>query len=242
MSSPLFSVAPEGNDVEVFEPAQVILILKRLVESHALVEVSPDDGVHRYTSMVIDVDSANNRIRIDELTPREGNAELRAGRLVHVAGRNGGSSASFFAPVIGTELEDGTPAHVLEMPESVHYMQRRRYFRVPMGLRHQIDVTLSSQGKPSVTGQMADLSIGGLAMRLEGTNAREFGIWAGERLTMTCDLPNRHHLHCDFKVCFSREIPGERLLIGGTFLDLPPASQAAISRFTNTVQREMIRR
>jgi c-di-GMP-binding flagellar brake protein YcgR len=121
----------------------------------------------------------------------------------------------------------------------VHILQRRRHPRTLVGEHHDIEVLVSANGRPSITGKLADLSVGGMAVHVNEHDAEEFGLWMGETVKITCILPSGHKLHCDFGVRYARLLPSERLLFGGDFFEPTSADQQAITEYSVLLQREL---
>lgn len=239
MSHPLYAASPSPEDGVILDPTEIIDLLKRLMESHASVEVSADEGAHRYTGLIIDVDATANRFCLGELDPPLGESGLAAGQLVSLAARLPDGAVSLHASSLGWCLKDGIGGHYVELPRLVHILQRRRHSRIPIGEHHDIDVLISANGRPSIAGKLADVSPAGMAVHVDEHDAEEFGLWMGETVKVSCVLPGGQNLHCDFGVRYARLLPTERLLFGGDFLEPSPADQQAIDEYTQLLQREL---
>jgi c-di-GMP-binding flagellar brake protein YcgR len=239
MPHPLYAASPSPEDGVILDPTEVIDLLKRLMESHASVEVSPDEGAHRYTGLITDVDATSNRFCLGELNPPPGESELAAGQLVSLSARLPDGAISFHASALEWCHEDGIGGHYVELPRLVHILQRRRHPRTLVGEHHDIEVLVSANGRPSITGKLADLSVGGMAVHVNEHDAEEFGLWMGETVKITCILPSGHKLHCDFGVRYARLLPSERLLFGGDFFEPTSADQQAITEYSVLLQREL---
>jgi c-di-GMP-binding flagellar brake protein YcgR len=220
----------------MLDPADVIELLKRLVESHSVVEVAPDEGNRRYTALIVDVDATANRLCLGELDPPTAETALTKGQLVNIAARIPDGAVSFHATVIGPSQSDDIVTQDLELPRLIHILQRRRHPRVPVGEHHDIEVLISASGRPSIGGKLADLSEGGMAVHVDEHTAEEFGLWMGETVKVSLAIPGGHNLHCDFTVRYARLLPGERLLFGGDFIDLDAADIEAITDYTSRLQ------
>lgn len=223
----------------MLDPAEIIDLLKRLMESHASVEVSADESAHRCIGLIIDVDATANRFCLGELHPPLGQSELVAGQLVNLAARLPDGAVSLHASYLGWSHRDGIGGHYVELPRRVHILQRRRHPRIPVGEHHDLDVLISANGRPSIAGKLADVSPAGMAVHVDEHDAEEFGLWMGETVKVSCVLPGGQNLHCDFGVRYARLLPKERLLFGGDFIDPSPADRQAIVEYTQHLQREL---
>jgi c-di-GMP-binding flagellar brake protein YcgR len=223
----------------MLDPADVIELLKRLLEAHAAVDITPDEGDHYYAGLIIDVDATANRLCLGELRPAPDEGRLGAGRLVSVAARIPDGAVSFHANITGWSRRDGILVQELELPRLLHILQRRRHPRVPVGEHEDIEVRVSANGRPSIAGRLTDLSAGGMAVHVDEHDAEAFGLWMGETVKVSWTLPIAENLHCDFTVRYARLLPGERLLFGGDFVDLADADQRAIDEYTSRLQRQL---
>lgn len=129
-----------------------------------LLEVDDDEGF-----MVFDIPPAVEGVAWD------GRSALRA-------------LARYDGIYVGFELDDidsvpwnGASALRAALPAQVYYLQRRQYFRVPVGSGDVGPVVLVRQGAAALTGRCHDLSAGGMRVLVTPVTG-DFALRAGEQL------------------------------------------------------------
>ena len=95
--------------------------------------------------------------------------------------------------------------------------------------------------KHHIRGELVDISASGVCSRIKYADStrleKEQAIHAA-----TIALPDRHHITCDLEVRSIRHFPEQGYsLVGGEFIDIPPATQSQLARVVAMLDRHQRR-
>lgn len=239
------STSPSASEYQsqterIANPAQVVALLRRASEGRELLTVVLPDASRPYNSAILEVDSNQGYLLLDELNPVDGHQRLAAGSQLRASCRIRGVELSFGTTVREIGGESGVAYYRVAMPNELHYQQRREHYRVEVGRGLVIPVYLFLDSDGKVEGQLCDLSAGGLRLRLETTSP----VKRGQRIDRcTIPLAKGDELSAALEVRYARfEDNAKWLRIGARFLDLSRAQRNRIRRFVAQVERELIRK
>ncbi len=221
----------------VTSTARISMVLRPLMEKHAIITVTLPGSNRFFNTALLSVDIQDATITIDGLHPQEGHALfLKIGRLtLHTTYE--GVDVSFTVNLKRSDSENGMAFYVIDFPESIRYLQRRNAFRVPVSAAKEIMVEIRTAGKKLFTGELSDISAGGMCVRF--AKKKELDLSNHTEETQCCIyLPDKRKIRCIFKVCHSNYFEtSNNLHIGGSFERLDKAQRRTIERFVIELQR-----
>ncbi len=237
---PYANLNASNRSEKITNKSRIVDLLQQLSNFHALLTVTLPRIDSAFTSAILAVDSRGERFVLDELMPAEGQYRLREIGQLCVAGRLQGISASFTANVTQIEENDGISSNWMGLPKVVNYRQKRVYYRVPVGFEKKYQVVITVGENKTYTGQLRDLSLGGIKAIFPadtdiktGDIAHYCGIKLVNQTTISCPLKIRF-------ACPSNS--NKTLIIGGAFLELMPKEERALERIVRALERELIRK
>lgn len=230
----------QSQTTRITNPAQIVTLLRRASEGRELLTVFLRDSTRPYNSAVLEVDTDQGYLLLDELNPLDGHQRLAAGSHLRASCRIRGVELSFRTTVSEISGESGVAYYRVPMPEELHYQQRREHYRVEVGRGLVIPIYLILEPDGKVDGQLCDLSAGGLHMRLETTTLLK----RGQRIDRcTIPLPKGDEFRTALEVRYARfEDNAKWLRVGARFLDLSRAQRNRIQRVVAQIERELIRK
>lgn len=242
MIDPSNSAAQITEPQYITDPVQIAGILRRLQEGHALIHVSLPGGSESWLSAVIGVQQASGEVLLDELSPRDGNAALQgSGRLV-VNAQIKGVDISFAANLVGTGIDEGLVFYRVALPQGVRYWQRRASYRAHVGAALTVPVTLNHSDGLVLTGELVDISPGGVGTRHKDTKGIVplIGeVWSDCHIA----LPDGHEIACSLEIRnIGHEGRSAKVRIGSRFVDLDRIRLKNVEAFVAHLERENLRK
>jgi c-di-GMP-binding flagellar brake protein YcgR len=231
----------QAGDRTLTDAQRICHILTRLCEARVLVTVQVPGVEDAFLSTVLQVDPRRRRLALDELTPAAGHEALLRSRSLRAMTRLAGVDVSFQATVDAVSSEDGIAAYTLPFPDRVHYNQRRGDYRVAVGPGQRLSVQFDCPDGTRLRGEVRDLSIGGLAIRVQIPD--EWALENGTRIA-ECEVvfPDGRSVPCELEVRHAERAEGSRWTrVGARFVDLPRHQQHLIARFIVNLDRERLK-
>ncbi len=219
-------------------------VLRDICEQHERVTLLPDGTTRDLSSILLAVDEAEDWMVLDMPAPPVDPQELLAMQPLMGVVRYGGIYVGFQTESLQTIAWRGAPALKSRFPQHVYFLQRRQYFRVPVGVGDVGPVSLLRLGEPLVQGACHDLSAGGMRL-LAQPRAGEFPLREGELLASVefslqgteLRVPGRVQ-HLDEAV---RRADGSVVLpIGVEFMQKSPAFESFVARYVQERDRAML--
>jgi flagellar brake protein len=226
----------------ITDPVRIVGLLNRVKDSHSLVTVRLPDSTRGYNSAVLEVDSANSQLQLDELKPSSGHNELlKAGRL-QVNTRIKGIEITFDGIIVADGISDGIAYYRIKLPTSLEYSQQRAHYRATVGYATRVPVQLTRDNGESLSGNLNDISVGGIGIRFSTGLAKSLD--PGE-LIPNCQLrlPTDIELTCEIEIRFqSVSVRGNSRMVGARFIQLSPAQENAIAQYVAALDRELVKK
>ena len=231
----------QQNTEVVEERLRIIGLIKQLVESHALVQVTLPGNNESYNSAVIAIDTDRNTLTLDELAPNDGNDRLKLTRHCSVYGRVKGVGIYFEVDIDEIGSEQGVALYRAAIPGLVFYGQKRSHYRVHVGLGISAPLVLGdAPGDGLSQGQLRDLSLGGLGAAFPLTAPIRVGDTFARCVV---ELPGIGSMECGLEVRFAQRDEARReLVVGARFTRLNAQQERAIQRCVYALEREGLRR
>jgi c-di-GMP-binding flagellar brake protein YcgR len=186
------------------------------------------------------VDASNEHLILDELKPEKGQSNIDTISLINIEGQVRGITSSFTSRLIHIEHAGGIKSHIMSFPTTINYKQKRIFYRVPVGYSKQYRVTLSMNNYQSYTGELRDLSLGGIrAIFPADAMINEGDIVA----SCLINFKNQPTISCPLKIRFSHPNNNDKMLIvGGSFLKISLQQERAIQRLVCALEREQLKK
>ncbi|MFO8154765.1 MAG: flagellar brake protein [Pseudomonadota bacterium] len=229
-------------------PAQIAGVLKRLQDTRKLINVSTPQSHNRiHTSAVLDVNADRRMVLLDELTPPPKDVPGLVGHRIGVSAQLGGVDVSFASEVSRIRTKGGTTYYIIALPGKLLYQQRREHFRAAAtaGSSH-IPARLHPEGRddaPVIEGELTDLSIGGMGIRLPpGTELPE-SFESGLIIPLcSVDLPEQKEpLECEAELRSIRE-DTNAIQLGLRFNQLDPRAHRMVEKYVVALDRKQRQR
>ncbi len=155
-------------------------VLHDLCKRHERLGLYVDGALRELPSILLEVDEQEQRLVFDIPPPVEGVAWDQREPVLALA-RHQGVHVGFVLEDIAPLEWNGARALRAGLAQQVYYLQRRQYFRVPVGGGDVHSVVLVRQGAPALSGRCHDLSAGGMRVLVPADQGR-FALRAGELL------------------------------------------------------------
>ncbi len=159
---------------------RAMAVLHEICRNHERLNLFADGAPREMPSILLDVDEDAGTVVFDIPPEVEGVRWDQREPVLAVA--------RFEGVFVGFELDDIEPvpwndAQALQaaLPPRVYYLQRRQYFRVPVGSGDISAVVLVRQGAAAVNGRCLDISAGGMRVLVSPVGG-DFPLRAGELL------------------------------------------------------------
>ena len=217
------------------------LLLKRVFESHCLLDIRLPPGAEAYQSAILELVPEHGYLVLDALAPASGNAVAATLPPVQVRARLQGMDLKFATRIIQYGSQGGLPYYQAHYPDAIDFPQRRREYRVAIPLDRGVNVRFHLRDGSCVRGEVRDLSANGFCARvLAGDIAKLVGS-SGEFERCEIDLPGHDTLRAQVEVrhlLSSRARSAPR--VGACFVDLDPRSERQLEHCVAELNRKRL--
>ncbi|QPK61914.1 flagellar brake protein [Methylomonas sp. LL1] len=233
-------LSPFENPNFITDPEKIVNLLTEIEAVSPLCTIQIND-VADYNSSILGIKADKNLIILDELIPKEGNAELQKTKSLKLSTFHKGIHLSFNLSEIEMGYSRGITYYKAALPDRIFYPQRRRSPRIEIS---SIDIAFSGVSERtgiSVTGYLFDLSRGGAGIDLPVNRAR---IQRGDKIK-NCKISfDDYQMDFDLSVRFVKpaSINSSKVQMGGFFENLSSKSQSKLSYFITSLERVEIRK
>ncbi len=234
-------LSPFENPNFITDTDKIINLLSEIEISSPLCTVQIDGISEEYSSSILGIKADKNIIILDELIPKEGNAELVSKKSIKLSTYHKGIHLSFNLSDIEIGSSRGINYYKTSLPERIYYPQRRRSPRIEIS---SIDIAFSGTSERTginVSGYLFDLSRGGAGIDMPVNRAR---IQRGDKIN-NCKISFEDYvMDFDLSVRFVKAISASstKVQIGGFFENLSSKSQSKLSYFITSLERVEIRK
>jgi len=234
--------ATATEPVVVVEPsfdtlATSFTTLKTLMDERVFLQVRlPTFNDTIYQSLVLEVDSSNGKLIIDDLFPRDIGPDITEGVPIDVSCKHRGLRLKFESAIEAITLIDGNIAYQLRVPTQVEAKQQRKHFRVHVPLDSGIKLMTDV---PNVTmTSVLNLSSTGIGIIVPGNV--EDAVRA-HRALKNCrlQLPMNATVNCTLNVrsVQFKSKPTRRTIVGGELADINGIDQKKLDQYVFSQQR-----
>ncbi|MDE2120458.1 MAG: flagellar brake protein [Betaproteobacteria bacterium] len=159
---------------------RALAVLHDICQRHERLNLFVDSAPRELPSILLEVDEDGAQVVFDVPPEVEGVSWDGRSPLLAVA-RYDGVYVGFSLDDIEGVAWNGATALRAGLPGQVYYLQRRQYFRVPVGSGDVSSVVLVRQGAAALSGRCHDLSAGGMRVLVTPVDG-DFALRAGEQL------------------------------------------------------------
>lgn len=226
----------------VTERSKIVKLLNDLAADISLCTIEIEDCNDKFTSTILETNEEKGSFILDELTPFQGNRLIVSKDEFKLSTRLKGIYLSFISSRIKYGTSNGIDFYEVDLPTKIYYPQRRSTPRITFRSLQIFFQAISTRNQLTVSGQVFDISRGGIGIILSDNRAR---IQRGEKLT-NC----RMLLPGDFEVKFDMTVRSIKpqtqnssiIQIGGYFENLSSRTEKKLEHFLTALEREDIRR
>ncbi len=220
----------------------ILGFLKRIQHQRAILTVTLPGSDKNYNSAILEINEEQAYLVIDELSPESGHPLLLDIKELRVRTRVEGARISFSTTLIDAGRESGIAYYNLALPTEIDYLQQRASYRVKTKVAQPIPVTLIHAEGQTIKGELQDLSLGGLSIRIAH---KQLPVTLKTTDTLPCcfRLAQGEEITCTLEIRSIRSkdnnIP---VRIGCRFINLPAPQQKMIQRYVIALEREQIKK
>lgn len=219
-------------------PAQLHLILKRLLDQRCMLTVQVGKHADCYTSAVLEVAREARYLVLDELIPAAGHQRILREPTVQLRARLDGVEVRFHTYISQIGEQGGLPYYKVPFPATLEYSQRRQAFRVPIPLNRGIRCVLLLDDEREFSGELRDLSPSGLGIRVR-TGEPNKTTDQGQLAICRIELGEDRGIVTDVELChIDQKTRGRVARLGLRFRGLRPEQQRRIEQFCAELARE----
>jgi c-di-GMP-binding flagellar brake protein YcgR len=231
----------QGQSETISFPVRIAAILQPLLQNHTLLNISIAGREEKFSSAFLQIDDDHEFIILDELVPRSINQSITPFTELFIRGQIAGISLSFKTTILDIGTDKEAVFYKVAFPNTIDYRQRRKAFRVPVGVAHSYGVKLILSPGQTLEGELHDISVSGMCVRLPKKTSIPTQ-WQ-EKVACELQLPNGKPLKTQFSVCReAQDTHGRNVLLGGLFLHLEKTQERIIEKFVVELQRKARRR
>lgn len=223
----------------VTDPAAIVAALEDSGQQTAILTVRPDPDGPLFDSSLVQIDTQEQRLYLEELRP-EYKLQLASGHRLELFVMQRSTVLCCAVTLERTLLEQGRTLYKTHLPEEIHLFQRREIFRVHVPLYDRRDVRiLSLDAGEEMVGRIVDLSIKGFCLEIPETDVHPSQIGGIFRYA-GMQLPDaRNALTGDAAMVNLRPSPCPGFAYAGfNMLDLDPQTERTLMRAALFYQRD----
>lgn len=237
------AAATDSDRFQVYDPLEILGILRALADRRSLVTVTYGEGAHFFVSTLLDVPADQGIVVLDCAQDEGVNERLVAAQRIACTALLDNIRIRFHVDGVNISEFDGKPALVAWAPATLLRLQRRETFRllVPNGEKLACELRRAPGDPWSLRLPVRDISCGGLALTgwNDGDAPETHRIYRNCRLFLAADDVISADLEIVYLIDRS-EPDGTRLRrCGARFVDLAGTNITRIQRYITKLEREL---
>lgn len=242
-NQPRDTVFRDPSAEKITARAVIIGFLTRIHDSRSLVTVTIPGARTQYLSTILDVNTKQGYLLLDELKREDGHKQLMRHGKFHARASVKGIEINFVSVIDTVGSTSGIGFYKIPIPQVLYYHQRRAFYRAHVSIALSVPVSLTrALSDGDVSGLLRDISVGGIGARIE---PRRSGAVTKGELMPTCaiTLPGGASIYSALEVRYIDHGSRQKVLrLGGRFIDLNRQQQKIIERFVVELDRELMRK
>jgi c-di-GMP-binding flagellar brake protein YcgR len=233
----------------VRSPKQVLSYLNLLSTERCLISAAFGKGEKdTFLTAIMDINEKSQTITID-CGPKEYlNKRLLDSAIIKCTTEYKGTKVLFEGRKVKKAGQPGQPAFTVAIPSSIHWIQRRQFYRIksPLSKDSYCAVTLKNQETEEATTlqlKLHDLSASGFAIVNDETEFSNQLVPSAQFENCTLVLSDENDLNISFEVRHKLPVnpnkPGKSERIGCRITNSSPRIESTILRYMQNIEREL---
>jgi c-di-GMP-binding flagellar brake protein YcgR len=226
-----------GQFEAITSTTRIANLLQPLLQKRSILNVSLSGKNEKFSTALLQINSDNSFILLDELVPRHGNNVVTPSTDLFISAQISGIDLNFKSKIIEVGSNKGVALYKVAFPDTLNYHQRRKAFRAPVGPAHSYAITIKVPTGQHYEGELHDISVTGMCVRFPQKTILP-DKWP-KQTTCEIHLPTGKTLNAQFRVChIAKDGSGKCIYLGGLFLQLDKSQQRTIEKFVIELQRK----
>jgi len=214
---------------------EILGILKRIFENRSLLSIKLEQHPQPCNSTILGIDSRKGLLLIDDLFPAPP-VDPERNTPLHIFTRLNGICVNFSCVLKAAGQSQNHRQYQLALPNRVHYHQRRRHYRIPLGwtaagLHWQA-------GKNATNAILTDISASGIGARIENSLGMDL---ESEHVLEPCTLTIPGFMQMDLALrvrSVRSNLPERNVYFGAEFIRLDHHQQKLLQQLMPHLDRE----
>jgi len=230
------------NDKERYytQAVDIYGVLRALQNKRCSINLQFDSSALSFNSVILDVDSQENHILLDEIKPRQGHRLINSGIPFSIRASVDGIRVHASGLQATRTLNDQSSVlYIIPFPEKVLYLQRRDAFRTPVPVKLTVNASLySNQHFDVMSAGLVDISMTGVCLCFTGEMSQALKI--EDQFDLQISIPSLDQMFlCKAELRNQRfDSNCSRTLCGFRFINVNRIVQAILSRFIAQLHQE----
>lgn len=220
------------NAIYINAESRELKLLKELQKKRSLLEVSFPKTQDTFQTIILNINTEDNYMTIDEFFPKPPINALSMGSHIEIQHKQAGNVTRFDAQLLAKNNSNGVPYYAISLPKHIATGQRREKNRIRIPKDSGITVKCTSPRKIPWFATAQNISVEGIKLDIAGDITDE--LYRNIKLTK-CEikLPNDVTVICQLEVKNFRynRSPYKRTYIGAKLLNLTPTMREEINQF-----------
>ncbi len=225
---------------------KIINHLDLLIKSKCLINMRVGLTNESHTTILLGIDKKNNALILDYTTKEYLNQYIVKAEEITFDTEYEGIKVSFKGSSIKKITHEGESAFLMPMPKSLHWMQRREYYRVKLPLSNPNYCQLIIENREPINLQLYDISLSGFAMLNLSKDISDLLIPGTVLSDCKLVLSDIDVGLISFEICAKYIINPDKLQkiqkIGCKFVNIPGPAENVIQRTMQQIQRNNLQK
>lgn len=232
-----YELDPTTSSHFITHPDKINKLLKDIEEESPLCTINIEGTSEDFNSSILDVQIDNQQIILDELSPKHGNKLLLKKNNLKLSTHFNGINLAFRLSKMKVGSSCGIAYYKTAIPDQIYYPQHRASPRIEIISLNIPFCGVSSKTKRSVSGQLLNLSKGGIGISIFNNRTR---LQRGDSI-LNCHITmDNYTLNFKLNVGYVKtsKLKKGSTHIGGYFDHLPAKSQHKLEHFISSLESE----
>lgn len=221
------------DEFDITAPVEVVYILRELIRTRELLNVSFNQGKDSMTTLLLHADRDRDILVFDGSSDKAINRNIVAASRMAFSGSLRGAKIQFSSSGAREVVYHSAPALAVKFPAAVRRFQNRESFRVTTS---SATCTLPVPGRGYVTVPVNEVSVGGTLVMLDHASD---AFHLGQNIDCQLKLGAVGSVKCRLEVRGFKRV-GRMLGMGCRFAGLSRGDEAMIARFVAQSERDSI--
>ncbi len=234
-----YELDPATNPHFIAHPDKINKLLKEIEEESPLCTINIAGTNEDFNSSILDIQIDSQQIILDELSPKHGNKLLLKKNNLKLSTYLNGINLAFRLSKMKVGSSSGIAYYKTAIPDRIFYPQHRASPRIEIISLNIPFCGISSKTKRSVSGQLLNLSKGGIGISIFNNRTK---LQRGDSI-LNCKITLDNYA-LDFKLTVgfvkTSKLKKGSTHIGGYFDRLPAKSQHKLEHFISSLEAEAV--